>query len=490
MKMLKLILYPFLISFLFSILDVNAQPHDYLNEWINYDIKTETVNHLFSTGVVDVSGNFKESPSVNKPGLKTINISKILKPGKVFLGFGSPNVFTGIVNDDGSVTQFDAKSLWREAAKITTNKHGNIQSGVILVPINLPEEALIRIQNSSQSIVGKKGVTCLKQNLEVLEGAGFHLEKGKLSSHIFPNNFLAKVMKREIMYTSLESNETIKVEFDVVRTTPQTLDSFYNSILWSQSNTILRHFERAIDSKESKEKRREQAKIIAQENNNRYEEMNALANMKNVVAGNNNAGELFSVSFAYPSYLGAFARYFWNDHILFKLDLTKYKELVDNELPDALKPFDQKKLSWFSWLKKNFLFNYPTIHFINDHMAHDFIDMPSVPGNYIIKALLEHPRLDGSNGKYNFVLQGDSLIITRINVYNKLADWVLSKHLVISNYSDDVRCSGEFWKDQQGVLHFNDDSGTYRPKTETMKGLKNILTSIFPDFEIVIHVSN
>ncbi|MCB9229197.1 MAG: hypothetical protein H6618_06255 [Deltaproteobacteria bacterium] len=457
----------------------------YLREGIQFRKVTETLNHRYSTQIIDISGNFSEAPAVGRPDLRTIKISDYLQAGQFFLGFGIPNVFTGIVNENGtSVTQIAAKSLWRESMKIITDQRGRVQSGFFVVPTNLPAEVFERVKKRAIEHEGDKDSTCLKQNLLILEEAGFSLDETgpRLSSYMMPHNFLEEVIKRRLVYHPADHDaKPIRIEFDLVRTTPQSIDQFYNSIWWAQIITPIRQSRNYLDSSENKQKRLDEVKKIELENLNKSVELQKLYKISQKdVKHKSDDQKKFPISIASSSYLGSWLRSIWGDHILFRIELEDKSETIKEYLPAVLKAFDQKKLSWASFIKKNLIFSPVPVRFIHRHMAAKFTKIPDQKPTHVIKALRVHPLNDGGNGKYNFVLTSKTLTISRLKVRNKLADWVLAKHLAISNYSDDVRFAGELWKDVDGVIHINNDSGSYRPKAEDLVQMRALMKKIFP----------
>jgi hypothetical protein len=81
--------------------------------------------------------------------------------------------------------------------------------------------------------------------------------------------------------------------------------------------------------------------------------------------------------------------------------------------------------------------------------------------------------------RFNFVLTDDHLSISAIDA--NLSTWVLTKHKILSRNMQ-VRMAGEMWVrlggDGRPTLHFNGNSGTYRPLpahgaefAATMRGL-------------------
>ena len=72
---------------------------------------------------------------------------------------------------------------------------------------------------------------------------------------------------------------------------------------------------------------------------------------------------------------------------------------------------------------------------------------------------------------------------------NKAVDWVLSKHVLVSNYSNDVRFAGEVWKNEKGQIVLNHNSGTYLPSVDELEAAAEYLRQVFPGVEIIINVS-
>uniref|UniRef100_A0A0G4G7I2 Transmembrane protein n=1 Tax=Chromera velia CCMP2878 TaxID=1169474 RepID=A0A0G4G7I2_9ALVE len=457
----------------------------YLNPEINYKTTVETVAHHFTTSVIDVSSNYKEAPAVGKPGIYTITAPLYFKTGQFFFGFGKPNVFLAIVNppeegeDKPTVTEVAAKSLWREPMKTIKNKHGSVQSGYFLVPTNLPEEAVARIRGAALSHEGQKGITCLNQDLNVLADAGFETQDGKLRTYVWPTSFLEASLRREIYYyPASEWEKPVKLEFDVVRTTSQSLDEFYHSIMWAEMSTPLQHWNRASDTPEAREERKKAAIAITSMNADRQKELVELMEADSP----EDDGERLPVSVAASSWIGKQLRRLWGDHILMRIDLTKYTDQINQALPEKLVAFAKKDKDFVTKLKENILFSQWTVGAMRSQMASEFIPLPPMTAKGIQRALQTRTTEDEKlKHKYNYVLTSENLTITRLAVAYKLVDWVAAKHLMISGYSDDVRCAGELWKDETGVVHVNADSGSYQPTDEILFAFVGTLSKLFPD---------
>ena len=92
----------------------------------------------------------------------------------------------------------------------------------------------------------------------------------------------------------------------------------------------------------------------------------------------------------------------------------------------------------------------------------------------------------GQPNRYNFVLTGDRLITMKIIIKMKYVDWILSKHVLMAGYSEDVRFAGEFWKGEDSRLHFSSNSGTYQPGATLLDSMAALLARTFPNLPIQI----
>jgi hypothetical protein len=76
--------------------------------------------------------------------------------------------------------------------------------------------------------------------------------------------------------------------------------------------------------------------------------------------------------------------------------------------------------------------------------------------------------------KYNFAILDDRLAITKTGP-SKLENW-LSKHLMLRGKDGSVHYAGELWKDENGVLHINNASGTFKPNGAEISVAANLLS--------------
>jgi len=120
---------------------------------------------------------------------------------------------------------------------------------------------------------------------------------------------------------------------------------------------------------------------------------------------------------------------------------------------------------------------------IRTHMAQNFDEHKGFTQHNLLRMLV--PEVDGNERKYNFVVTPNELIVISNSVYYGFVDWILSKHVLISGYSHDVRYAGELWKDENDIIHLNNNSGTYRPTVEQLQNVAQLAHLLFPDLNIV-----
>lgn len=104
-----------------------------------------------------------------------------------------------------------------------------------------------------------------------------------------------------------------------------------------------------------------------------------------------------------------------------------------------------------------------------------------------------------NNALYTYIIQDKKISLAKAKP-GKIRDFA-SKHGLLSSDPDagSVRMAGELWKDEKGVLHFNQGSGTYTPDLEDLKraetffkehmGMKDAVSHIFVMPEAPVAVS-
>ena len=443
--------------------------------------------------VEDASHLTRTKTTSNK--LKVFPISDVIDDSSFYIGFGLPNVFIGLPNfkkkakseklrDKVSTFlkptyyKFDAKSVKREPSKITDTR-GFVQSGLIIKIENLTRDMVKSLNRSAKSYEGSKSWTCVNANGKVLNRAGFTTGGEDFSDFYLPMNMAESILKNGMEYKG------IKLEISVIRTTSDYLENFGHSVIVAQWMTLFRH-----------------AKInykLLTKNNSIFEIVNNYITKifdKVLPETKYNKVEDFITMFpdhikesklnkmdltiSKPSSLGRMARCFWGPHSFFEISLPK--ELIENELPETLEEYKLKESGFITSLKKNVLFSKPIVAFVRSHLLFEketFSDTTE-------KELFNMLRTDTKNKphKYNIIITSESVFVIKTNIKYKFVDWILSKHVLLSGYSDDVRYAGEFWKNKEGEILFNNNSGTYQPDVTLIFHAKKILNKLFPNVKI------
>ena len=133
----------------------------------------------------------KEEEAITFPGLMTIDANQVFRPGSVFFGFGLPNVYMALVGDN-KTAKVDAKSLYRDATKITEN-NGRVQSGFFIVPRDLSHDAVTAVVRAAHEAQGCRNITCVLTNTQILSSAGFTIN-GKCPLTTWPSDLLRNLL--------------------------------------------------------------------------------------------------------------------------------------------------------------------------------------------------------------------------------------------------------------------------------------------------------
>lgn len=464
-------------------------PNEYINEKVACTKSYQDISsHLYGRGQFEVLHPEKitEFPAVSDPNLKTVMASHIFKPGTMAIIFGTPNVASFVVeetedpNHPIQTTKVDAKSLWREDMHFHPT-NGKIQTGVFLVPTNLPEEALERFKTAAKNLEGTKNVTCVNTNCQVLQEAGFSIEGVNMDWIIFPQALVEALLFRNVFYTDTEGVKH-KVHFDILNTTDKPLKKFFKDVDTAVVGTRFRHQLRHSDTEESKNARSELAKRLINE------EIQRLAEAEAVSVENENELILAQrkVTISVPSCIAEIFANIWGLHTMYELDLSDKQEEIAQAFQDfetpKLRPFPQEDPDWFTWIKKNIAFSEPMIHFLRRHMmGHADVAHLSTQG------IFQH--LKSMNGeRLNYALLDNKLVVSKVHangdgsaIHEKAADWALSKHALLAN-REEVYCSGEIWYDEaKDRFVMNDDSGTYLPSFERLQVVVNLANAILGD---------
>jgi dolichol kinase len=194
------------------------------------------------------------------------------------------------------------------------------------------------------------------------------------------------------------------------------------------------------------------------------------------------SSEGYAVQVSQPGKIGRLLRHIWPAHTLFRVGQDRID--VDSYLPATLNAFPQPNPSWLTRLKKNILFSPPVVAVIRWQLAHDFRRFEGRSDGELFDSLQTHS--SESPNKYNIVIERGGFNVMKLNHGSKIPDWILSKHVLMSGYSKDVRFAGELWKSADGTIHLSDNSGTYRPSVAQLEQAAAYLKAVFPGIDFVI----
>jgi hypothetical protein len=424
--------------------------------------------------------------------LNTVMASHFLKEDMLAINFGTPNVASFVTRkkEDGSIDtiQVDAKSLKR-ADMTYHSTNGKIQSGVFLVPTNVPPEALDRFNQAATNMANQKTshITCVNSNSRILRDAGFSIEGVNMEDIVFPATLFEHLMFRNVFYTDSLGHKH-KVHFKVINTTNRSLEDYFENVDTAVVGTRLRHRRRNADTEEMMEARGAAAKeLIAQEK----ERLSKESPREN--ASVSDLG-LRKMTISVPSYLGDAVARIWGRHTIYEVDLADKKDEIKAAFQELaqkdgselkLRPFAQKKISKSTWLKKHIFFSGPMIRFLRRHMmGHaDTTELNAM-------ALFDHLKSTETE-KLNFALfddeNGTRVALAKVHanaggpkeLHRSTADWALSKHALLADRKD-VYSSGEIWYDKEKKSFIiNNDSGTYEPSLARAQLTAQLAKNIF-----------
>lgn len=444
-------------------------------------------SHLHGVRSVDVIKpiGITSFEAVSDASLKTVMASHFLPPGMIAINFGVPNVATFATVDDPNngvqTIKVDAKSLKRAPMQFHPT-NGKVQSGVFIVPKNLPKEAIDRFIETAQQMQGRSDITCVNTNCRILKNAGFSIANVEMDDIVFPGTFFEHLLYRDLYYTDKEGI-THKVHFDLLNTTEQSLEEFFETVDTAVVGTRLRHSRRNSDTEENQRERGEAAKAIINEEKKRLSEMER----ELIIDGEQPRREM---TVSVPSFLGNMVAKLWGRHTIYEVNLSDKQELIRSAF-DELSPlsaFPEQNPSLATRLKRDLFFSQLSINFLRRHMMGRADTI-----NLYAQDLFKH--LQSTKGaRLNYVLLDDKVVMAKVYAnegtndhHTKAADWALSKHALLASRQN-VRCSGEIWYDESTKsFKMNKDSGTYKPENQHLTIAVNLANHIFESKRFGLH---
>jgi hypothetical protein len=364
-----------------------------------------------------------------------------------------------------------------------------VQAGAHVRFLGLPKESHADIRAAMKKHHGNKYWTCVNACLRVLQDAGFRFGAGgpRLSSIYFPYKLFKTLLKFGLYYKGQP------VGFEYFRTADDDLNTYMWEIIKAELLTFCRHADRAIDGKaEAGSKlwkgiravRRAPAALWSKV---RKPKPPVAAKPSPVVApplpADGQYHKDIRIEMSTPSMLGMLFRMFWGQHVLFRISTDRVN--VADYIEDTLEPFPGK-LSFFSRLKKWFLFNKFVVKYVLGHLAPKWEDLGTFDERTLLAMMRTHS--DATPNKYNVVITRRHVIMARISGGSKLADWILSKHVLLANW-ESVPWAGEGWKELSADVDLDGNSGTFKPDDERTGKAVRFVNALCPAWRVLFHTS-
>lgn len=416
-----------------------------------------------SVEVKDLSSFVEEKPALSKPDIDVISASKLFKPDEVVLWIWKPNVFLLMPDDKGNHLRYAAKSCWRAPSNIERTRW-TIQSGIFMILKWLKPEQIDSIRDTAKEHEWEKSRTCVNANAVVLNGAGITLWNWEPIDNVqLPITMFDNIDKHGLQM------DWEPIEIETVKTTKKYLEEQVWETRKAVWFTLYRHAERLLKwTNKKRSKTTSKNKIDKKES--KY------INMKSEDFHKKD----FDLEVSNVSKISVRLRLLWGPHTIFTLKQNRVN--IDDYLNNNLTPYPDNNPSFFTKVKKNILFNNSVVGFINWFMQKG-------TSNYSGKSESDFYNMfettcEENNNKYNIVVSSSWIMVAKIKVKNKVVDWLLSKHVLVSNYNEDVRFAWEAWKDEDWVIWVNNDSWTYKPSSESLNSFIKYINEIFPHIDI------
>lgn len=444
--------------------------------WAGAVVRPEPLFHRKTRIIIDT--HFSPEHNILRNGLeetefdhiKLISLDKLFNnKNEIFLGFGVPNVYLTVpkASGDGYV-KFAAFMLWRQCSAIIDTK-GRVQSGFLIRFRNPSQYMLASLRQAMLQQSNSRHVSCAYANACVLDSAGFTCGGTNLNNH-----FGARSLFQQIFENGLEYRGE-PLDLDFIRTTRLTLEEHFSEVRKKEITSLGRTCKKVVKE------------CLPSNNHTRAPLLEAkYVPMKPTVIGH--CGSLTRLEISHPGFFGATVRKFIGSHTLFKLIPDKEQANVNFYLPQTIPAFAMKNPSFITRIKKYLLFSRSVVLTIRNQMASSWDDH----GYFSPGPLASMMSINTKNEPhpYNIVMTGDFIIGMHNSPGLKVVDWILSKHVLISGYDDDVRFAGEAWMEHQDnglVLHLSNNSGTYQPTDKQLTAAGEYVSAALPGLKVELH---
>lgn len=447
---------------------------------------------LFNRWVMVHDASYIGETTSRREKLQVIRTSDVFADANAtFLGFGKPNTYLTVPDGKGGYQKFAGKSAKLDKSVIADTK-GRVQSGILLHFLNLSESAIINLRKQMELHHGKRYITCVNVNARIMEAAGFTTGGKPLSEHYLPNALLRTILIDGLFYNGY------KVEFNVIRTTPVRMERFALQIKTAELSAFCRHADRSLYDRSQKSAIWNgiynvvhfPGKLLR-----RFKKDPVLPSRKvapPLPDGVDYARDVH-VRMSVAASFGMLLRLVWGSHSLFEGEQNRVQP--NGYFGKTLDPFPKVK-GFTTWVKRWVLFNKLNIWLIHRFLAPNYAELGPQSEAEIFNMLRTHS--DEESNIYNLVIMrtprdltnGVRFVLSRISSGARFVAWVLSKHVLSSNYDPGVLFAGELYKDVSGVIHLTGNSGTYKPTLEELYAARDFLAAIFRHVTFVVDPPN
>ncbi|CAF0918103.1 unnamed protein product [Adineta steineri] len=174
--------------------------------------------------------------------------------------------------------------------------------------------------------------------------------------------------------------------------------------------------------------------------------------------------------------IGKLSSIIFNDYTLYKCEINN--NLINNYLQDKLLPFEN--VSWKNSIKNNVFHSKPIKYHCDSRLNNNNLKelSNSITFEELLLNLLKNE--NKKNLRYNFVITGNYLSFMEIPHRHEISYYLLSKHISLSDRSNDVRFAGEFWCDEKNLFKLNNNSGTYTPSNDLIQQTIQLFNQLTP----------
>lgn len=377
-------------------------------------------------------------------GLTLFPLGDVFKERSVILGFGKPNTYL-VLPRDGGWDKYNAFMFWRSRSFVGDTK-GRVQSGVLFELRGLSPESIGRVRAAAERLSGQRTPSCAWACAHVLADAGFTVGGRSMRHLVRPTKLAARIWE-----SGLEL-DGVPVDLRVVYT--DRAPSSHLLGVWQKELASAGRFVKKLVSRS----RHAPAPV--------FDELDLPA----VVPGVDSPRTTIGV--ARPSVLGAHLGFLFGEQPIFSalIPAPLQEEMRDAGLGSPLRAYPGK-LSRSTWVKSRILFSSPVVALMRAHLCARVDTYEDVPASIIPQMLRTSSRAREGAFVYNFVVTGKEFRIKRLENQGgrdwRFLNWLLAKHVLVSNYDPDVRLAGECWaylNDAGEVsLVISGNSGTYKP---------------------------